>query len=403
MGHPKMYFLDVDFNPWRTEIVTQRFKEAGLEVERFPGVHGTSVGLASTTTVWDAERSNPYRISPGQQSIAITKMLMYQRILDRGILDKDDSSVLVFENDVRLANNFKEELAKSMAALPANWEAVHVGFCCGEGKPKTVINDRVCQIPGVLCCHALMFKRKAVEQAYHLLRSGQVFFGTPSDTLFAKRLYPKLNHYCFVPQLAFQDATDSEAAKMITWEDAQGWFDWQQIIDEQLTGFGNNKATFVEVGTWKGRSAIYTASEIKRRLKNVELICVDTWKGNADEPDMAAMIAAAGGDIWPEFWRNINRAGVVDYITPMRMTSLEAAAKFADRSIHFCFLDAGHSYEDMSADLPAWYPKMVPGSSMAGHDIARDGVRRAVRDFCRKIGKTHREWKECWIIDGCNA
>lgn len=392
----KKICLTVKENPWRNAIVAERFKESGLDVEFFYGLHGTTVGLMPTTTVWDVEREHTYRINPGKTSITFSKMMLFQHILDKGY-----DEVLVLENDVKFSQYFKEDFEESYNKLPADWQAVHVGFCCSEGRPTTVINDRVSQICHPLCCHALLFKRKAVELALEELKRN--YCGTPSDTVLQRRVYPKLNHYCFVPPLVFQDGTDSESAKMEVYADVQGWFDWSRIYDEQLTGFGDTPAKVAEVGCWKGRSTIYFADEIKRRLKNVTLYAVDTWRGNADEPDMKAMIDAANGDIYPEFIRNINRCGVADYIVPMRMTSVEGAAQFKDGELSFVFIDAGHSYEDVTADLNAWYPKVKGGSTIAGHDIARASVRKAVDDFTKKIGKRFRAWNECWILDGCHA
>lgn len=399
MQLPKMICLTVKTTPWRNEIVEQRFKDAGLDVEMFYGIAGTNVGMGATTTVWDAERDNPYRISPGQASIAFSKRLLFQHIIDKGY-----DEVLIFENDVKFADNFKEEFAKSYEALPADWDACHVGHCCIEGKPTTRINDRISRIEFPLCCHGLLFKRKAVEAAIAALDIS--YWGTPSDTIFAHKVYPHLNHYTFTPPLVFQDASDSEAAKHEVYTDVQGWTtpDILRIYDEQLTGFGRNKAVVVELGTWKGRSAIYMASEIKRRHKNVDFYCVDTWEGNADEPDMQELIkdANAKGGLYQQFIRNINRCGVADYIKPLRMTTVEGAKQFADHSINFCYIDAGHSYDCVLADLRAYYPKMVPGACIAGHDIARDSVRRAVKDFCREVGKVHREYEESFIVDGCH-
>lgn len=392
----KKFCLDVRANPWRTEVVQQRFREHNLDVEFFYGAHGQTIGIMPCRTVFDVERDHTYRINPGKTSITLSKIMLFQHILDKGY-----EEVLIFENDVNLVQYFRDEFEKSYAALPEGWQAVHVGFCCSEGKPQTVINDRITQIAGVLCCHALLLKHEAVQLAYDTLLKSD--WGTPSDTILQRRVYPKLQHYCFVPQLAFQDGTDSEAAKMEVWSDIQGWTSpcMLRIFDEQLTGFGDGKAKFAEVGCWKGRSTAYIADEIKRRLKNVTLYAIDTWEGNADEPDMQAYIAEANakGGLYQEFIRNMNRCGVMDYVTPMRMKSVEAAAKFADGELSFAFIDAGHSYEDVSADLRAYGPKVHFNSVMAGHDIARASVRRAVEDYCRETGKKFRTYQECWIID----
>ncbi len=396
----KMFLLDVKYNPWRTEAVTKRFEEAGLEVERFVGIHGQAVGIVPVNTVFDVEKEHAYRINPGKLSITPNKWCLFKI----AVREKEDI-ILIFENDVTFCPNFKEELAKSMAALPADWEVVSVGHCCTDKKPRTIINERVHEVHWPLCCHAMMWKRSALQKAIDVIDSAD--WGTPSDIILQHKVYPLLRHYCLVPALAFTDQTPGEAGNTVLYTDVQGWCtpDILRIYDEQLTGFGMNKAVMVELGSWKGRSAIYAASEIKRRHKNVRFVCVDTWEGNADEPDMAALIVDANnrGGLYKEFVENINRCGVADYIKPLRMTTVEGAKQFADRSVDFIYIDAGHSYENVTQDLEAWYAKLKPGASCAGHDIARDSVRRAVKDFCRKIGKTHREYEESFIIDACHV
>ena len=392
------YCLTVRQNPWRNEIVQQRFKEYDLDVEMFYGVHGSTVGIMPVNTVWDNPdgRGHSYRINPGKMSITLSKLMLFQHILDAG-----HEEVLIFENDVNLVRYFREEFETSYNALPEDWQAVHVGSCCIENKPQTKINDRVTQIVNPLCCHALLFKREAIQLAYDTLLKCD--WGTPSDTILARRVYPYLKHYCFIPQLAFQDGTDSEAAKMEVWTDIQGWTtpDILRIYDEQLTGFGDAKAKVAEVGCWKGRSTAYLAGEIKRRLKNVTLYAIDTWEGNADEPDMQAYIKEANdrGGLYQEFIRNMNRCGVMDYIVPLRMKSVDAAATFKDGELAFCYIDAGHSYDDVLADLRAYYPKVHYNSVIAGHDIHRSSVRSAVEGFCNEVGKKFRVYQESWIID----
>ena len=52
----------------------------------------------------------------------------------------------------------------------------------------------------------------------------------------------------------------------------------------------------------------------------------------------------------------------------VRELSLAAAAKFADESLDFVYLDADHSYESVKADLNAWNPKIRTGGLFAGDD-----------------------------------
>lgn len=392
----KKFCLDTRYNPWRTEIVKERFKEHNLDVEFFNGAYGQVIGIMPIETVWDAERANPYRINPGKTSITLSKILLFQHILDKGY-----DETIIFENDVNLVRYFPEEFEKSYNALPENWDVVHLGHCCGEKMPQEKINDRITQICWPLCCHAFMWKRNAVKMAYDTLLKSS--WGTPSDTILARKVYPNLNHYSCIPELAFQDGTDSEAAKMEFYTDIQGWTSpcMMKIYDEQLTGFGNATCKVAEVGCFKGRSTVYLASEVKRRLKNVTVYAIDHWEGNADEPDMIPLVedAKKRGGLYQEFIRNINRCGVADVIVPMKMPSVEAAKQFKDGELAFCYIDAGHSYEDVSADLAAFGPKVHYNSVMAGHDIARPGVKQAVTEYCERNKKKFRTYQESWIID----
>jgi GR25 family glycosyltransferase involved in LPS biosynthesis len=401
------FLLTVKENPWRNTVVEQRFRENSLDVETFYGVAGQTVGVMPLRTVWDNPDgpNHSYKINPGKTSITISKLLLFQHIIDLGC-----EEAIIFENDVTFCPNFKEEFEESYNALPEDWEAVHVGSCCTEGKRQRIINDRVTHIVLPLCCHALMFKRSALIKAVQVLKSES--WGTPSDTILAKKLYPFLNHYCFIPTLVDQDGSDSEAGKMEVWQDCQGWFDFDRVYDEQLDGAGDHICKMVEVGTWKGRSAVYMASEIKRRLKNVTLYCVDTWQGNSDEPAMKPIIEESVqryGSLYNEFIRNINRCGVSDVIVPMQMTSVEAAKQFREQELMFCFIDAGHDYDSVLSDCRAWYPKVAVGRTLAGHDANRKSVRDAVEGFCREVGKVPRYYRQheggesCWLIDNCNA
>lgn len=385
----KCYCLTVSQTPWRNEAVQKRFQDAGLEVEMFYGIHGSTVGIAPTMTVWDAARDNPYRINPGKLSITISKLLLWQKILDSGI-----DECIIFENDVTFCPDFLHEFRKSYQALPPDWEAAHIGHCCTEGKPSEILNDRISRIKYPLCCHAMLWKRSGLQKAYSVMSNAS--WGTTSDVILERAVYPFINHYCFTPKLAFQDETPSEAGKTENWTDIHGWFDYQRVYDEQLDSFGYNPATIVEVGSWLGRSTAYMAEEIKRRLKPVRFYAVDTWQGSANEPLQQPTIAEHQGDLYPQFLRNMARCGVLDYVTPIRKPSVEAAKDFPDGSLDFVFIDADHSFNAVVADIRAWRPKVHYHRCMAGHDINREEVRRAVE---QEFPGQWRTWELCWIVD----
>ena len=123
------------------------------------------------------------------------------------------------------------------------------------------------------------------------------------------------------------------------------------------------KATFVEVGSWKGHSASIIGKVVRRN--GGHLFCIDHWRGNIGTWNIAEIKEK---DIYSIFEHNLKALGLWDCITPMRMDSLAASEKFEDDSIDFLFLDADHRYQPFMEDLKAWFPKVKAGGIICGHD-----------------------------------
>ena len=161
-----------------------------------------------------------------------------------------------------------------------------------------------------------------------------------------------------------------------------GWFNWEPLYGEVAAdlppcGIG------VEVGVWLGRSIVYLAEKLNELGKQgCHLYAVDTWEGapGSQVEEQVQAMRAKGRLPIAEFCSHIERAGVIDLVTPFPYPSTEAAAVFEADSVDALFLDGDHSYEGVRADLNAWIPKLRQGAILAGHDYAYPGVRQAVRD-----------------------
>jgi predicted O-methyltransferase YrrM len=171
-----------------------------------------------------------------------------------------------------------------------------------------------------------------------------------------------------------------------------GWFAYAKTYDRAVAD-ASDGATFVEVGSWKGRSAYYMALRIKASGKRIRFCCVDHWQGSAEhqsDPDVR------GGRLYETFLRNI--ADVREFVEPMRMASLEAARHFENASCDLVMIDAAHDYDSVMADIAAWWPKVKPGGMLAGDDYHWPDVARAVAasfgDRAEVIGKADRQhWR----------
>lgn len=172
----------------------------------------------------------------------------------------------------------------------------------------------------------------------------------------------------------------------------EDWFTYPELYKQAVRQF--DSGLFVEVGSWKGRSAAFLGVEIINSGKPIKLYCVDTWKGSVEHKEMPCIL---NDSLYNEFIENTKSLESV--IIPLKMASLAAAMHFEDNSIDFVFLDASHEYEDIKADIAAWYPKVKSGGIFAGHDYEWNGVKRAVTEFSVEYNKFIHASEACWITE----
>lgn len=161
-----------------------------------------------------------------------------------------------------------------------------------------------------------------------------------------------------------------------------GWFSFRGVYEAAVRRAADG-AIFVEVGAWKGKSSAFMGVEIANSGKSIEFYAVDHWKGS-DEPAHHADPDVRAGRLYEVFLRNIKP--VADFVRPLRASSVTASQSFEDASLDLVLLDAGHTFEDVSADIAAWSPKLKPGGVMAGDDYNWTGVRQAIeQSFAGRI------------------
>lgn len=170
----------------------------------------------------------------------------------------------------------------------------------------------------------------------------------------------------------------------------EDWFTYPNFYSSVVREFPSG-SRFVEVGSWRGRSACFLGVEIHNSGKEIRLDCVDTWNGS--EEHVGYDILENDG-LYKEFISNIDP--IAHIINPIRMESLKAVDLYADESLDMVFLDASHKYEDIKADIEAWFPKVKPGGIFSGHDYPTwTQVVRAVDEFFP--GRNFTVSENCWI------
>jgi hypothetical protein len=160
------------------------------------------------------------------------------------------------------------------------------------------------------------------------------------------------------------------------YQNIQGWFNYESIYDTAVN-LAPETAHFVEIGSWRGKSSCYLGVQIVNSGKQIQLDCVDTWRGSNEEAHVNDP-AVINDTLYDEF---VNNVKPFPFIKPVRMTSMEAVMLYADDSLDFVLVDGSHEYQDVIDDITQWLKKVRPGAMIAGDDYAWPGVRQAVNEL----------------------
>ena len=178
--------------------------------------------------------------------------------------------------------------------------------------------------------------------------------------------------------------------------DIPGWCDYADFY-RGLARLIPHDGYFVEIGSWMGKSISVFCHELQDRAKSVNICCVDTFKGELNQPAHVATVESHGGSIRAAFEENTKRTGVFDMLQIIEGDSAESADQFAYESLDAIFIDAAHDYDSVVKDLAAWYPKLRPDGIFCGHDYPHWEVKKAVDEHAAANGYSIEMVGRVWI------
>ena len=175
-------------------------------------------------------------------------------------------------------------------------------------------------------------------------------------------------------------------------DDTQGWGSDHPIFRALIDAV--RPATIVEVGTWKGASAIHMARCASEMGLRPNIFCVDTWLGTIEsytwrekQPKLYSDLLIRNG--WPhiyyQFLSNVMRAGLSEQIIPLPQTSQIGLRMIKEFNItpDLIYIDASHNYEDVKRDVAiAWECVSDRGVIFGDDYMAWPGVTQAINEFC---------------------
>lgn len=129
----------------------------------------------------------------------------------------------------------------------------------------------------------------------------------------------------------------------------------------------------VECGIANGDSALYLAKELHRLGKRFKMYMVD----NFDYGQYFQMKVV---------YENIIKSGLGDFIEVHPYDSVTASGLFPDGSLNLVFIDTSHLYDETKDSIKSWWPKVIDGGILSGHDyLSCAPVQVAVDELIPKV------------------
>jgi acetyltransferase-like isoleucine patch superfamily enzyme len=182
-------------------------------------------------------------------------------------------------------------------------------------------------------------------------------------------------------------------------KDLQGWGSEAPVFRSVITEL--KPRLIVEVGTWKGGSAVHMATICRELNLPAEIVCIDTWLGNWQHWSRSEGVGSRADlrihngmpRLYWQFMSNVVEAGLQDIITPLPLTGVAGAKLFSHMKLRpdIVYIDGDHEYESVRFDLALWLDVLAPGGVLIGDDYSWPGVRRAVTEL---IGKESLDFQE---------
>ncbi len=168
------------------------------------------------------------------------------------------------------------------------------------------------------------------------------------------------------------------------WQNVEGYLDHFELYDLAVSKY--DKGTFVEIGTFAGRSSAYLGTEIHNSGKEIKLYTVDHFSISADS-------SANSTNFYERVAETLKP--LQHCVSVIRGKSVEVSKQFTDNSVDFVYIDASHDYKSVKEDIEAWLPKVKVGGIVGGDDYQWEGVNKAVQELipdAKAIGVGDNNW-----------
>ena len=178
---------------------------------------------------------------------------------------------------------------------------------------------------------------------------------------------------------------------MSDYQFTKDWFNWAPQVWEQLIPMMPERRAFLEIGSFEGRSMVWTVENMMDDASHIH--CIDTWEGGEEHSaeDMAAVEARFDENATTA---NIHYGGS-RLVGKFKGTSTQWLARFldtpgcTDHEYDFIYIDGSHIAKDVLTDACMAWALLKPKGIMVFDDYMwgnpRDILHRpkaAIDAFC---------------------
>lgn len=145
------------------------------------------------------------------------------------------------------------------------------------------------------------------------------------------------------------------------------WFSWAPSVWERITPLLPQRNRFLEIGSYEGRSAVWTVENMMR--DGGELVAIDTWEGGEEHQTTGEMLGAE--DRFDHNMKILGEKHPRRKVTKIKMLSHEAVASlFGSKQFDFIYVDGSHIAKDVITDACMSWPLLKHGGIMMFDDYA---------------------------------
>lgn len=179
--------------------------------------------------------------------------------------------------------------------------------------------------------------------------------------------------------------------------DLQGWGHDHEIFERCIAEL--KPRVIVEVGSWKGASAIHMAQKCRELDLDPEIICIDTWLGPPNlyqtgasklQPYMLESMRLMHGYpmLYYTFLRNVVDAGMQDIITPLPQVPENGSKtlRFHEVTADLICIDGPSAKSQLYRDMLYFWPILRAGGYLIGKNADHLEVGLALKRFTAKTG-----------------